>query len=459
MSRFEALYDRLPVAAQNAALSAYGYRLNLDRRRGTYATDSRRLVAAERAHPDALARAEGEQIRAAMIHAATHVPHYRRLFRDHGIDPATITSREELTRLPILEKETVREQGPDLVGQDVPGRSLRHYSSGGTTGTSVPFAVDTACLQLGYAIFHSYQWRWAGIEFGEPWVMINGRTIVPLDQSEPPFWRYNRAANEHFFSCFHVREDTMGAYLEHMRRIEPAMLHLYPSTAAALAGYLRDHGLTGMVRPRAIISTSETLYPETRALVEEQFGCRVHNHYIGDYAAQICECEHGGLHIAPEYGLVELIPIPDADVEGLCEMVLTSLSNRGTVLIRYRIGDTAVPEPDPCPCGRTLPRVRSLLGRTGDVLTTPEGNMINASNLTDVFKNTPAIRRCQFVQDTAGAVLARMEVSPGFGPRDQEDFVRELRRRVGPSMPIAIETVDQIPLTANGKFRFVISTI
>lgn len=457
MSRSEALYGRLPPWAQSAALSAYGARLNRDRRTGSYRDAARRLEDLERQPADALRRAEDRQLAATIRHAVDHVPHYRRAFRAAGIDPRSVRTREDLVQLPMLEKDVVQTSGSELVSEATPRRHLRHFSSGGTTGTSISFAVDTASLQLGYAIFHTYQWRWAGIELGEPWVMINGRAVVPLDQDDPPFWRRNRAANEHFFSCFHIRPDTMRTYLDAMARIRPAMLHLYPSNAEAFARFIRDEGLTGIVRPRAIITTSETLFPEARALIEEQFGCPVFNHYTADYSVQICQCEHGGLHIAPDFGLVELVPIEGSDVPGLCEMVITGLANRGTMLIRYRVGDTAVAATGPCGCGRSLPRVGMLWGRTGDVVTTPEGNMINASNLTDVFKATPAIRRCQFVQTDASTLVARMEVGPGFGDRDEADLLAALRSRVGRSMTLRTEVVDRIELTSSGKFRFVIS--
>jgi phenylacetate-CoA ligase len=332
-------------------------------------------------------------------------------------------------------------------------------STGGTTGTSVKIFVDPVSLQEAYAIFHEYQWRWAGVEFGEPWVMISGRKVVPLEQKRPPFWRYNAASKQHFFSCFHIREDTIPVYLEKMAQIDAPLLHLYPSTASAFATYMKRHGRTGMVKPRAIISTSETLFPETRALIEEQFQTRVFNHYKGDAAVQICQCEHGGLHVPPLFGYVEFHPIAGSDVPGGCEMVVTGLSNRGTVLIRHRIGDVAVPGDRPCPCGRTLPTVKTLLGRTGDVVVTPDGYQVNASNLTDVFKDTPHIRRGQFVQDAEDHLLARLEVWPGFDGTDERRFRDEVRARIGTRMRLDVEVVDEIELTVSGKFRFVINEL
>ena len=106
-----------------------------------------------------------------------------------------------------------------------------------------------------------------------------------------------------------------------------------------------------------------------------------------------------------------------------------------------------------------LPTVDMLWGRTGDVVTTPEGNEINASNLTDVFKDTPRIRRCQFVQNRVGHLLARLEVSPGFGDEDEERFRAEIHSRTGERMALDIEIVDEIPLTVSGKFRFVINNV
>lgn len=458
-SSLERAYAHLPPSLQSLALTAYGWRLKRMRRGPIYTRWSQTLRSLESRSAEEVTAIHEAALVAAVRHAATHVPYHRDRFAELGMRPEDFSSIADLERLPFMDKSAVQERGLDLVSDAVRRRRLQSSSSGGTTGSSTTYYIDPQGNAATYATFHSLQWRWAGVAPGDPWVMINGRKVVPIAQTDAPFWRLNRADNEHFLSCFHIRPDTIPTYLDHLRDIQPVLLHLYPSTADVLARYVLDHDLVGLVSPRAIITTSETLFPDVRHRVETAFCTRVFNHYTGDYSAQICQCEQGTMHVAPLYGHVEFHPIPNADIPGLCEMVVTTMANRGTMLLRYRIGDTAVPSHAPCACGRPFPSVEQLHGRTGDVVRSASGAVINASNLTDVFKSTPNIRRCQFVQERPAELLARMEVRPGFGPNDEADFRDEVLARTGADMDLRIEIVDEIELTSSGKFRFVISEL
>ena len=112
---------------------------------------------------------------------------------------------------------------------------------------------------------------------------------------------------------------------------------------------------------------SETMSKERRKKIEELFGARICDFYaLQEKCACISECEHGRMHINAEYGVVELIPIPNSPY---CEIVATGFLNPAMPLIRYNTHDLAIAGKGTCPCGRALPVVESIQGRFEDSLT------------------------------------------------------------------------------------------
>ena len=77
------------------------------------------------------------------------------------------------------------------------------------------------------------------------------------------------------------------------------------------------------------------------------------------------------MHLFDDMCIVENVdddfrPVPDGEMGS--RLLVTNLFNRAQPLIRFEVTDLVAIEPEPCPCGRTLTRLRSLEGRTEDVL-------------------------------------------------------------------------------------------
>src|SRR4051812_11136161 len=79
------------------------------------------------------------KLKAILRHAAAHVPYYRRLFREVGFDPERVRDASDLRALPLLDKETIRENLSDLVAENVPERQRFYFTTGGTTGLPLGF--------------------------------------------------------------------------------------------------------------------------------------------------------------------------------------------------------------------------------------------------------------------------------------------------------------------------------
>ena len=200
------------------------------------------------------------------------------------------------------------------------------------------------------------------------------------------------------------------------------------------------------------------------APVWEVFDCRVFNRYgCREVSLIASECgEHNGLHTMAEGLYVEVIRGDQPAQPGeLGAVLVTDLLNRAMPLIRYRIGDMAVPAAGPCPCGRGLPRLQSVQGRVTDFLVGTDGRLVSGAALTVlVVAKRPSLGQVQIWQDTRGRVLYKIAKREGDGldTADREFLDRQTKLYLGQDAKIECELVEALPSEPSGKFLFCRST-
>ena len=267
------------------------------------------------------------------------VPHYRELFAELTLDPRDIGSIEDLSVLPVLDKETVRASPQRFLADDGPRVIAR--TTGGTTGTPLRLWATLDALRFNYAAYEARSWRWCGVRRGDRLASFHGQPIVAASVDEPPYWRRNLAFNQLYCSVYHLNERTLPAYVDELAHFGPEVITGYPSAVHRVGEHLARTGDVGRIRPNAIILAGETVSRGARADIEAGFGCRVNASYgMGELVAHVAECAEGELHVSTDYGAIELL---DLDGSGRTEIVATGLINRGMPLLRYRTGDLARP--------------------------------------------------------------------------------------------------------------------
>jgi phenylacetate-CoA ligase len=213
---------------------------------------------------------------------------------------------------------------------------------------------------------------------------------------------------------------------------------------------------------RVAFVTSERLYDDQRVTISRVFGCPVANGYGGRDAGFIAhECPSGGLHLTAEDVIVELLdpagrPVPDGEAG---EIVVTHLATRDFPFIRYRTGDVAVLDPAACSCGRGLPLLKEIQGRSTDFVVAADGTVLHGLALIYILRDLPSVSAFRIEQMSLG--LTRVQVVPadGFDARTRDTIVRGLQRRLGAGVQIDVQTLSHIPPEKSGKFRYVSSRV
>jgi phenylacetate-CoA ligase len=204
------------------------------------------------------------------------------------------------------------------------------------------------------------------------------------------------------------------------------------------------------------------LLPHQRELIEEVFKCRIFNSYgCGDGGGSALECsEHNGLHIPIQRTIMEFVDDKGEPVSAGQEgrIVLTDPFNYSMPFIRYEVGDIGIPSTEICPCGRGLPLIKSLGGRTTDIIRFRDGTTLSGPAFTLIFREFP-IKQYQVVQTDLDNLLIRVVKEQSYVESDSERLLGAVKYHMGCQGNVRVEFVDDITITRAGKRLCFISNV
>jgi len=453
--KLDDLYTAMPVWAQNLMVTAYGAKLYYERYFNGDAEFLDFLLKNQTRSADEIHAQQVRSLNDLVAHARNNVPLYRSQKQEFDIE---LKGVGDLARLPILQKETLRGNSDKLLADGMHPKEVITLHTSGTTGKSLGIHVDIASRRKAYAFFSRYH-SWAGLKNSKHNVTLGGRTVVPQSKKGKEFWRYNAVMGNYLFSTYHISDANLPYYVDKIRSIAPQFIESYPSAIYLIAKFMEENSLTG-IRPKAVMTSGETLFDYQREVVERVLGCRVFDQYgCTEQALFVSQCEMGSYHVHPEYGVVEILDGENRHVEAgqVGRVVCTSFMNRATPLIRYDLGDTAEYGGGRCACGRNFPILNRICGRMDDYIKTPSGRKVG--RLDPIFKCVTSTRLAQIVQTDLSHITINIVPGGTYVDDDGRIIVNELRKRVGDDVCIDLRIVEEIKTNKNGKFKSVVSMV
>ncbi len=394
--------------------------------------------------------------------AGKNVPYYRALLGELGINTNPTVTVEQFQRIPPLTKETIRHEQDALVSEDLAGNGLLSNSTSGSTGEVLRFYTDlrsTAYRKAAGLRSNS----WTGWRLGDRAVSLWG---APIDEQRAGAMRgrlHGLVTAKLFLSSFDLSKSKMDEYIEKIRDFRPVLFFAYPGPLEQFAIHCSERGVE-FPSIRGILSSAETLWPHQRKIIEEAFGAKVFDQYGCREVSQIgTECEaHDGFHISVDRLLVEVVdeedrPCPPTE-EG--RILVTDLDNFGMPLIRYDIGDRGVMgRQQPCSCGRGLPRLEKVEGRTLDIVHTPDGRQVGGTFWTLLLRSRRGLRQFQVVQDRLDGVVINFVRDADFNDAALAYFTAKIQECCGPEFSVEFAERESIELTGSGKQRLIKSLL
>lgn len=396
-----------------------------------------------------------------LIHAYEHTRYYKRIFEESRFDPYTINSMEEIERIPFLERDDILNYYDELIADNIPLSTTYNDSTGGTTGGQLYFLNEKKNRQVERA-FTMQIWKRMGFHYGKDLLAVLRNDIIP----EGRFYKRDFKHNRILFNNFNLTDDSLKMIVHTIRDMNIHYLHAYPSSATAVADYMKRNGLKGMLSLKVILLTSENIYPGQKEMIEEMLGGRCHSFYgHSEHAGIAWWCEKESLyHMDDEYGYIELVDntgksIAESGKYG--EIVCTGLWNYAMPFIRYKTGDFAkYSENTKCSCGRNYRLLDEINGRwTQEMIKKEDGTCVSVTALnmhSEVFKN---VINYQMIQDKPGEIELRIVVGEGYTGEDELQIEKEFGKKLGNEFRVSIRHVVQIEKTKRGKHRYFIQNI
>lgn len=400
-----------------------------------------------------------QRLRTLLADVGAHVPYYRRVFEQRGFDPAGVQSLADLQRLPFLTKAEIRAASDDF--RHPQAGPLARFNTGGSSGEPLVFYIGKERVSHDVAA----KWRatrWWGVDIGDREAVVWGSPIELGAQDRVRAVR-DKLLRTRLLPAFEMSEGKLDGFVAQLRAQRPHMLFGYPSALSHIARHAERRGVAmNDLGIRVAFVTSERLYDEQRATIERVFGCPVANGYGGRDAGFIAhQCPSGGMHLTAEDLIVEIVgndgrPVPDGQPG---EIVVTHLCTREYPFIRYRTGDMAVMSADRCACGRGLPMLAEIQGRSTDFVVAQDGTVMHGLSLIYILRDLPGVQGFKIVQESLGLTRVQVVAGPGFGSAQEAAVVAGFQRRLGAAVQVPVERVDAIAPEESGKYRYVISRV
>ena len=417
----------------------------------------RRLERSQWLPADALEQQRVARLRDFLVDVGRQVPYYRTQFEHLGFDPAKLSSLSDLQRLPLLAKADIRAHQQALKADD--HGPLARFNTGGSSGEPLVFFMGKGRTSHDVGA----KWRatrWWGVDIGDTELVVWGSPIELGAQDRLRRLR-DGVMRSHLLPAFEMSETKLDGFVATLRARRPRMLFGYPSALALIARYAERRGQRlDNIGVKVAFVTSERLYDDQRATISRVFGCRVANGYGGRDAGFIAhECPEGGMHLMAEDIIVELI-----DAEGRAvpagepgEIVVTHMATRDFPFVRYRTGDVAVMDNRACACGRGLPMLREIQGRTTDFVIAGDGTVLHGLSLIYIVRDLAGVQSFKVVQESLSLTRLMLVVDASFDRSKVAQIVTGFKQRLGQQVRVEVEFVDRIPAERSGKFRYIVS--
>lgn len=386
-----------------------------------------------------------------------------KFYHDHflaaGLNPAAIKDLSDIERLPTINRDTINSHLEHMLTVSSKAAHVDYITTGGTGGVPLRFYIGAGRSHVEYPYLVS-GWQRIGYQLGTPMAVIRGRIVSPDHHGLPH--EYDPLLRHHYYSNFHMTEENMGRYLEHIRHLGPCYLHIYPSSASNLARFMLRNKMRPLPNIRGILAESENVYPEQRRMVEEVFGCRYFSSYgHTEKLISAAECEKStNYHVWPTYGYFELLdpdgtPVTTPGKRG--EIVGTGFINQVVPFIRYRTGDYATYIGNKCDqCGREMPIISDIRGHNiQEHLVAEDGSFITWSAINVHDDTFDHVRQFQFYQDTPGKAILKVVPATEFREQDIATMQSNLSQKFDGRLYFDVKVIDTIALSKRGKAIFV----
>lgn len=419
---------------------------------------------------DEIRKSQWDKFQELLNYSYLNVPYYRRLMDDRSISPPNVQSFEDIWRIPPLSKKIIKENFDNLLAVTADKKTLIKRTTSGSTGEPVTVFRDRRADSVVSAGGWRFR-RWGGHDIGDIyakiWAQSSERGIENKFSIKSRVKQIlgNLIEPVEILNTYEtIIEPMMEDFLKKIKIKNIKLLVGYANSIYFFAQFVNKHH-QGEIELQSVRTIAEMLHSDQRQLIEKVFGCNAFDTYGNRESGLIAaECSrHEGYHINAENLYVEILdhagkPVPMGETGYIA---ITDLNNRAMPLIRYLTGDQGSLSPEPCSCGRGLPLIDKIVGRTFDMLTLSDGSLMNGYIFGGFFhkKFADKIEKFRVIQNTKGEADIYLKLSSPFGENQFEQFKKGLIQFIDNRLLLKFHVVDELPFHKGGKYKYIISNL
>lgn len=394
------------------------------------------------------------------------VPYYTNLFNELGIVENGVVDMAQFHKIPVLTKDILRKHGEQMHATNHEERGSYENSSGGSTGEPVKFIQDSEydTWNTSTKLFFN---RRLGKNPGEPEIKLWGsdRDIIQGNLTAKDRL-INFFYNRKFYNCYRFSNEEIHALVELHNSFKPSTYWAYVEAMHEFALYVKKYNIK-VHTPKHIVTSIGPLYDDVRETIEDVFGCKVYNQYgsreVG--VGAIDSNEHKDMDVFFWRLLFEIVPSEETDTnEG--KVLVTALNNYSMPLIRYDIGDVAIPsdqEDGSFEIGGVTShmKIAGIIGRTLGFFRKRDGSLIHSHYVVQQMFFRNWLKQFQFVQDEYEKIRCRIVTRPGVTPPPEEikDIEDKIHILTGDDMVIEFEFPEKIERSSSGKYVYTVCNV
>jgi phenylacetate-CoA ligase len=407
-----------------------------------------------------------KKLRAILNHAYRNVPFYHRLFDSVGVRPDDIKTVEDLSKIPITTKSQLKNAKKEIIARNIDLNNCVERATSGSTGDPLTLlfskddvlyvgaSYDIVRIENGFKLFRDVL------------LSTTGESVT----SNKKWYKHLGILRKEGLNVF----EPLDVQIQILKKVKPDAMWGYPSAIKLLAKEVQEKNIKE-VSPRLIFTASEVFDPETRDFINSVFNVDLFDVY-GSWEAGGCmawECgEHAGYHMSMDTVLMEFVDENGERVSGgeRGKVVVTNLHSYAMPIIRYEIGDFAIPTDEECSCGRGGYLMKAIEGRSKDILLTSNGKIIVSSFVPYLFypdciyseatvKQYQKIKQFQVIQKTKEEILIKIVKEPESDGEEFNYILTNFKNVFGENIDIKLTFVESIPPLPSGKSSYVISNI
>ncbi|MHA4741500.1 phenylacetate--CoA ligase family protein [Dyadobacter sp. MSC1_007] len=341
-----------------------------------------------------------QKLQELLAYVSQHSSYYQRIFRENGIDSASIATTADLTRLPFTTKDDLAQYNDDFLC--VPKSKITDFvTTSGTLSDPVAFYLTDSDIER-LASNEAESFRCAG---GNPDDIY--QLMTTIDRRFMAGLAYWMGARKMGAGMIRVGPGAPFLQWESIQRFSPTVIIAIPSFIPRLIDYaianeidFQSSSIKSVICIGEPVRNPDFTFNELGKRITSQWDVKLYSTYAStEMGAAFTECGQGkGGHLNPDLLILEVVDEHGNAVgEGqLGEVVVTTLGVEGMPLLRYKTGDLCHVYYQPCACGRTSPRLGPVVGRKQQMIKF-KGTTIFPPALFDVLDAVKEIELYQVV--------------------------------------------------------------